>query len=131
MKMPKSLLPLTIMFAAAIAQVPTTAAALPDNQTRTATVQHSDLDLTRRKDRDALDARINRAAWRICRHHFHLQTTDELQCLRKAVRSARPQRNAAIARALQPIAAGEWWISPKSGAVLTAVFADKERTPLL
>lgn len=117
MIMPRLLMALTSMFAVAVGHVPTTAA-LPDDQTQSLTVQYSDLDLTRQKDRNALDARINRAARSLCGRHFHHHTTAELQCLYKAVRSARSQRNAAIARALQPLTAGDWWIPPTGPAAV-------------
>jgi UrcA family protein len=123
MIMPRLLMALTSMFAVAVGHVPTTAA-LPDDKTQSLTVQYSDLDLTRQKDRNALEARINRAARSICGRPFHLQTTAELQCLYKTVRSARSQRNAAIARALQPLAGGEWWISP-TGAAAVKVSANE------
>lgn len=74
-------------------------------QAQSIVVPTSDLDLADQEDRDELDFRIIRAARRICGRHHHAWALDELRCVSITVRTARPQRNAAIARAHSAIPA--------------------------
>ena len=101
MTMPKFPMPLTLIVALAAAAAPA-AAARPEPQTHTTSVPFTDLELTRYADRAILDARITRAARRVCGRNADASAAAALQCRQQAVRSARQQRNAAIARALQP-----------------------------
>jgi UrcA family protein len=103
MKSPTLLLSTTIIFTLAGTHVPS-AAALPDHQTLTKTIKTFDLDLTRQRDRDALDIRINDAARSLCQWEQHTTKSAELQCRRKSVRSAQRQRNVVIVRALRSVA---------------------------
>ena len=72
-------------------------------QAQSIVVPTSDLDLADQEDRDELDFRITRAARRICGRQHHAWALDELRCVSLIVRTARSQRNAAIARAHPPI----------------------------
>jgi UrcA family protein len=93
MNVPNCLLLLTVF-----AAVPATAS---QEQPRAAIVHYSDLDLTRQRDRDTLNTRINRAARQACARNSFYRTKGELQCRDQAIQAVAPQRAAAIARALQ------------------------------
>lgn len=102
MPFPKFLLPQTIIIALWLGTVPA-GAATPDHQLRSIAIDASDLDLLHEADRTKLDGRIKRAARQICRGNAHGRISAELHCVAATVRAARPQRNAAIAQAFQPI----------------------------
>jgi UrcA family protein len=102
----KNLLTISASLAIGVGSAPTASASGTGN-VQSIPILTSDLNLAQRQDREELDRRIRRAARRLCEQHSHIVALDEQRCLSLLVNTTRPQRDAAIARALRPVVAPE------------------------
>ncbi|AQR72659.1 UrcA family protein [Sphingomonas sp. LM7] len=89
-----------------LAAVTATAQTAPLEPAPTLRVRHSDLDLSRPRDREIFDRRIARAVEALCPTHQLGQITRSsagLQCRAETLARLTPQRDRAVAQATAPV----------------------------